>query len=208
MRELGEIYLVDVLRAQRELSSRQCVVDTLDRHVQSMQDPLLAQIEGLYRSWTEIFGELAKYVLASLPDLVAESAVGMHDFDIERDVAASSRIGYQSEPERIGAALRDSLWEGRLLVLACFYNFFLIQVALDKLSVQGLQGDTLDNVERVDNVAQGFTHFPTFRIADQRMAIHLSLVRSTRRIYTEPSGYQRNYSYLCEGDFSSELDLR
>lgn len=83
--------LICKLCALGELACLERLVDSLDSYVHTVQNPPLRH--GKLRSRTvdhrsEVLRQTTEYVLACLPDLVAEATISMHDFDIKVDIPA------------------------------------------------------------------------------------------------------------------------
>lgn len=131
--------LVNTLRALGEVTCLQCVIHGFDSAVHPVKNPSLRkrQFRNVQRrNWSKVCGETPHNILASLPDLIAESAVRMHDLNIEVKVAASGDVGEQGESKGISSAFRNTAGEGRLLILGRPRYLLLLQIAHQKLGVE------------------------------------------------------------------------
>lgn len=121
-----------------------------------MQDPLLR--EGKLRSvqrrsWDEVLGETTHDILGRLPDLVAEATVCVHYLDVEVKVTAACDVGKQCETEGISTALRNATRERGLLILGSLRDLIFFKIADQELVVEGLKLDTVDDIQRVNDIS-------------------------------------------------------
>ena len=168
--------LVGDLGGSGELAGLKSLVHALDGNVHAVKDPLLRdrQVGNVKLSLgSKLLRKLAKDVLGGLPDLVAESAVSVHNLDIKVDITTASGVGEKGETHGVSAALRDTAGEGSLLVLGSSGDFLLLQVTDQQLGVEVLELNTTNDIKRVDDVAQRLGHLPTLGITDQTVAVHL-----------------------------------
>lgn len=76
----------------------------------------------------------------------------MHHLDVEIEVSASCDVGQQSESKSISAALRNAAREGSLLILGRPRDLLLLKVAGEEFSVKRFKVNTVDDIQRVDNI--------------------------------------------------------
>jgi len=100
----------------------------------------------------------------------AHLAVPLDAQDLEVDVAPGRRVVGEREPERVGAALRDPAREVLLLALLGELDLLGGEVAHAQLGVQRLERRALDDVDRVDDVAERLGHLAAVRVADHGVA--------------------------------------
>lgn len=114
-----------------------------------MQNPFLRQRKFRSvqrRSWNKVLWKTTHDILASLPDLIAESAICVHHLDVEVKISASGDIGKQSESKSISSALRNAVRESRLLILGSPCDLVIFKIARQELVMQRLKLDTADDV--------------------------------------------------------------
>ena len=97
----------------------------------------------------------------------------------------SAGVCAQRETKRISTTLRNTLREVLLLASLRLGNLALVKVTLLQLLVQRLELESLDNVDRVDNVSEGLAHLATVCITDHCVAVDLLEWHLTREVDTE-----------------------
>ena len=97
--------------------------------------------------------------------------------DLSQGLEATSTLGLttgsviaQGKPQSIGTTLWDTLREELLLTFCSTLDLGLRQVSSLQLLSQHIERSSLDQVDRVDDITQGFRHLPAFRVTDQTMA--------------------------------------
>ena len=151
---------VDEVGALHEVSLVESVGDGLDGLVHLVQDPelgegLVAAESGLLRGDKVLDGvKLANDILARVPDLVAEAPVRVDDLDVEVDVAAARGVGDEGEAESVGSAFWNALREGGLLEPGGILDLGGGEVACEKLVVERLELDSVDDIQWVDDISE------------------------------------------------------
>lgn len=88
-------------------------------------------------------------------------------------IRTSCHVRQQIKAERVGAAVRNALRKGRLLVFSGGGELFRIQISREQLGMELMELNTIHDVDWVDHIAQRLGHFPAFRISNQRVTVHL-----------------------------------
>lgn len=124
---------------------------------QPAEDPAIHQAlvaPGLGgRRGHEILPQATEGELGGIPKFVAEMAVTQNPVHVQVDVTALGCVGAQSKPEGVGATLRNPRREVRLLPFLSLLHLAGIQVAVQQLLMEALQGDSVDDIQGVDDVA-------------------------------------------------------
>ena len=97
----------------------------------------------------------------------------------------TSRIGAKRKAKSVGSALRYAFWEILLLAGFRLQDLFFVQIALIEFGVEVLERQSLDDIERVDDIPQALTHLPTVGVTNHGVAIHLSEGHLPREVKTE-----------------------
>ena len=139
-------------------------VDVLEPELADLLLPERDEARGL---------ELHQAEAGGVPDLVAEVAVPDDAVDVEVDVPALRRVRAEREAQRVGAALGDAVRVVLPLPLGGGLDLLLREVAVEQLLVEPLQGDALDHVDRVDDVAERLAHLAPLRVPDHGVQVDL-----------------------------------
>ncbi len=171
--ELAVPVLVDNGGRLGELAVGNGNVDILGSLIHLVQDPALGQRlarDGALLRGDKVGGKAAENVLGGLEDLVAELAIAVDGANLKVNVAATSGGINHGETQGVSATLWDAVGERSLLVLGRSLNLGRVQVAKSQFIVQGLQRDTGNDIERVNDVAQTLGHFTALGITDKAVA--------------------------------------
>ena len=106
-----------------------------------------------------------------VPQLVAEVSVSLDAQHVQVDVASLGRVGAQGEAERVRAALGYAAGKVLSLALDRLLDLLGIEVVELELLVELVERDAVDDVERVDDVAQRLAHLAAVRVADDRVQV-------------------------------------
>src|SRR5882762_5261237 len=82
----------------------------------------------------------------------------------------SSRICAKCKSQCIRATLWYSLWVVLLLPGFRFGNLLLIQVSFVQFFMEGLQRQSLDDIDWINNISQRLTHFTAVGVANHGVA--------------------------------------
>lgn len=95
-------------------------VDVLGSAIHLVKNPSLRQSlapDDAELSGNKVLGQTSQDVLGRLEDLVTELAVTVNDLDVQVDISTASGGVDHGKSQGIGTALRNTIWEGSLLVL-------------------------------------------------------------------------------------------
>ena len=115
-----------------------------------------------------------QHVARGVPQLVAEVAVFLHPGHVEAQIAALGREPRKTQAQCIRTECRNALRElfaGRLLDGRLHLR---LHQAGGAFGEQGVEGDAVDDVERIDDIALRFRHLLAVVIADQSSDVDLA----------------------------------
>lgn len=121
--------------------------------------------------WNKAFFKLEHRKLGSIPKFIAELSVPFNAQNLEVDISSTGRIGAQSKSQCISTTLWDTLREILLLPLLCLCNLALVKVTIVKLEVKIFQADALNDIDRINDIPQRFTHLPPVCVADHGVTV-------------------------------------
>src|SRR5690606_30420054 len=108
-----------------------------------------------------------QYVAGSVPKLVTEVAVAFQALHVPVDVTAGGGHGCQGETQGVGAVGGDAFGEFLLGALADFLGQLRLHQVAGAFLQQLVQRDTVDHVQRVDDVTLGLGHLVAVLVPDQ-----------------------------------------
>ena len=82
----------------------------------------------------------------------------------------STRVRAERKPQRVSTALRDTFREVLLLARLRLRDLTLVKVSFIQPLVERFETETLDNIDRVNDVSEGLAHFPPVSITNHGMA--------------------------------------
>ena len=106
-----------------------------------------------------------------VPELVAKSSVTLDAEDVQVDISALIGIGTEGKAKGVGATLRYAMGIVLLLALSSAFQFLGLEIRRFQLRLELLQGNAVHDVQWIDDVAQGFGHFPAVSIANESVQI-------------------------------------
>ena len=109
-----------------------------------------------------------------IPQFVAEVAVAFDAFGVEDDVAAHGRLRGEGEAQGVGAVSGDAVRVFFAGLRGDFFGFLRLHHAAGAFCDQGFAVNTVDDVERVEDVAFGFGHFLSFAVAHEAVDVYLA----------------------------------
>ena len=128
---------------------------------------------GVFLQAAVIAFAVHQHEAAGVPELVAKVAVTLAALGVKVDVAPQTGQCGKGEAQRISAVGRDTLGEFLLRVFAHLRRGLGLAQALAAFVQQGLQGDAIDQIHRVEHIALGLTHLLALRIAHQTVDVHM-----------------------------------
>lgn len=139
--------------------------------------------------------KLQERKLGSVPQFVAEVSISFDAIGVQVDIATTTDIVAERETKGVCATLRDAL--GKVFSLACLRlgNFLWVEIALKQLSVKLIQRRTIDNVDRIDDIAERLGHLASVSIPNEGVAEDLFKWHLSCKFDTE-----ENHSSDPEGD--------
>ena len=147
----------------------QRVAECFHRLVKFRQDPAVCQRQGHFaavKAAILIFG-VHQHEAAGVPQLVTEVTVTFQTLHIPVDVTTGGGQRRQGEAQGVGTVRFDPVRELLLGTLADFLRQLRLHHVAGTFFQQLFQRDTIDHVQRVDNVTLGFGHLLAFVVADQ-----------------------------------------
>ena len=111
---------------------------------------------------------------ARVPELVAEVAVALAALGVEVDVASQARQRAEGEAHRVGAEAGDAVRELGGRVLPDLRRGLRPAQPGRALLEQRLEGDAVDQVDRVEHVALGLAHPLSVRVAHQTVDVDVA----------------------------------
>ena len=155
--------------------------------------------------WHKGVIELEHSELRGVEQLVAELAIPLNTEDLEVDIASwthshqltrpphtvatgrhtSTAVRTQRKPQRIRPTLRDALREVLLLPALRLRDLLVVQIALIQLLVQRLEVQSLDHINRINDVPQTLAHLAPMRVTDHGVAVHLLEGHLARQVRAE-----------------------
>ncbi|GKT55061.1 LOW QUALITY PROTEIN: uncharacterized protein ColTof3_02400 [Colletotrichum tofieldiae] len=168
--------LVHNASSMLEVTVGQGGVDLLRGRVELVEDPALSQSDTDSRllGGNKVRRQLAEDILGRLPDLVAELSPASHDLDIEVDVTACRGKGGHGEAQTVSTVARETIREGRFLVLLGLGDLARVKIAHAKLGMEVLELDSSNGIQWIDDVAQTLAHLATLGVTDKTVAVDLS----------------------------------
>mmetsp|Transcript_6766 Transcript_6766/g.16439 ORF Transcript_6766/g.16439 Transcript_6766/m.16439 type:complete len:545 (-) Transcript_6766:224-1858(-) len=151
------------------------VVASLGRGIQPRQNP---DVDGLgtledrleHRGIeAEVLADTHQRKASRVPQLVAELAVRHDPRHIEIEIPCLQCVREKPVAKRVGAALGKALREVELQSCGSLDDLIRVQVALLQLLLQPLQGSALNDLDRINHIAQGFAHLAAILVPDHRV---------------------------------------
>lgn len=166
---------MEPVRGVCHLEIAEMLLHVLLQSVQLHKNPAVNQIASLEVDGTFFKGnafEMQGHELVRLPDLVTEVSVADDPFQVQVDGSGLGQVAKQGETQRISAAFRDPGWEFRFFFFQGTALLAFLQIAFQDFVLKGFQGASVNNFQRINNVAQGFGHFTALRVSDNRVEKH------------------------------------
>src|SRR5471030_189946 len=148
--------------------------------LQLRDDPAIRQGQFVGFAVLAAVFALVQNIARSVPDLVAEVAIAFDAAHVELDVTTGGRQRAESEAQSVGAVAGDAVGELVAGLLLDLLRQFRLHQAVDAFVHQVFQLDTVDDVQRVQDVALGLGHLLAQAIAYQTVNIN-GLERNLRR---------------------------
>ena len=85
----------------------------------------------------------------------------------------STRVRAERKPQRVSTALRDTFREVLLLARLRLRDLTLVKVSFIQPLVERFETETLDNIDRVNDVSEGLAHLSSVGITNHSMTVNL-----------------------------------
>ncbi len=140
--------------------------------LQLRDDPAVGQRQLVGLAVLPTVLTLVQHVAGGVPDLVAEVAIAFDAAHVELDVATGRGQGAERETQGVGTVAGDTLGELGLGLLGDLLGQLGLHHAAGAFLQQGIEGDAIDDVQRVQHVALGLGHLLALAVTHQAVHVH------------------------------------
>jgi len=201
--------VIDCSRSTCKIILLEASVNLSDSSIETAKNPAV-NLRSMFRKkrstiahgGLEIGAELGESETDSIPDLVAEVTIANDTIDIEVDITTLSSVCTKSETKCISTTFCNTV--GVLLALASLslLNLVSTEVTVEKLLVECLKGDTLDDIDGVNDVAETLADLTAVCITDHTVKEDIT----ERQFVSEHERHHNHTSDPEEEDIVTSLE--
>mmetsp|Transcript_46094 Transcript_46094/g.82944 ORF Transcript_46094/g.82944 Transcript_46094/m.82944 type:complete len:277 (+) Transcript_46094:714-1544(+) len=152
----------------------------------------------------EVVAKIHQPKARCVPDLVAEMPVTNHTVDVQIHISALKSVCQKAEAESVSTALWDAVRKVRCLSLLSLLDLFIRKISFVKFLLQIFQGDSINDLERINHVTKTLGHLSTVRISHHGMQVD----RVERKLAGEADGHHDHSCHPEEKDVMTCLKER